>query len=268
MDPSTRLLAQTFSIVAGGLFSWAMIDLVVRDRLKWYLADQKFELLVIAGGVLLAAIVLLKLRAILIPGAGHAHAHEHGEDDHAHEHGSVSLWRYIVLAIPLMIVLMGLAPDGISAGDLENRMTRAQRDAIAAIDAQSLGAGGTGGRILTVDAPELQQAASQSARRDFWQSTTDPVRARIAGEFVPDLRYTDRYRLMRIKITCCAADAAPVGVTVFGPVDPSWKRGDWLEVVGPVQFFEVSDQRTGRSEFYPLIRQEDVRPTTPRVYLQ
>lgn len=278
MDPTTQLLARTFAVTAGALFSWSMIDLVVRDRLKWYLADQKFEILVVIGGVLLGAVVLLKIRALMIPGTGHSHdhdhdhehGHDHGHEHEGHQHGSVSLWRYIVLAFPLMIIVMGLSPDGISAGNLENRMTRSQREAIAAVTNVTLPPGRSPeGKIVSVDAPELQQAASQPDRRAFWESTTHPVRAKIAGELVPDSRYTDRYRLMRIKLTCCVADASPVGVTVLGEVDPKWNaKGQWLEVVGPVSFFEVANPKTGVPEFYPLIHQQQAKPTTPRVYLQ
>ncbi|MFO0948763.1 MAG: hypothetical protein U1D30_23045 [Planctomycetota bacterium] len=277
MDPTTQLLARVFAVTAGALFSWSMIDLVVRDRLKWYLADQKFEVLVIIGGVLLGAVVLLKIRALAIPGTGHSHDHDHGHEhdhghahDHDHGHGSVSLWRYIVLAFPLMIIVMGLSPDGISAGNLENRMSRGQREAIAAIKDVKLPPGRSpDGKVVSVDAAELQQAASQPDRREYWESTKNPVRAKIAGELVPDSRYTDRYRLMRIKLTCCVADATPVGVTVLGSVDPKWNsKGQWLEVVGPVSFFEVANPKTGAPEYYPLIHQQQIKATTPRVYLQ
>lgn len=294
MDQTTQLLARSFAVVAGGLFSWSMIDLVVSGRLKWYLADDKFEFLVMLGGVLLALVVLLKIRAMAVPGTGHSHDHDHGHDhphdhghdhghahdhahshdhahdhDHGHSHGSVSLWRYIVLSIPLMIILMGLAPDGISATDLSNRMTRAQREAIASAGTASLPADRKlDGKILLADAPELQHAATQPDLRQYWESSTDPVRVKIAGELMPDPRYTDRYRLMRVKITCCTADAAPVGVTVMGKVDPKWPAGQWLEVVGPVSFFEVNNTQTGRPEFYPLVHQQEVREIAPRVYLQ
>ncbi len=50
MDRATLLLANVLSLGAAGLFSWSMIDLVVKDTLKFYLADQKFQILVLVGG--------------------------------------------------------------------------------------------------------------------------------------------------------------------------------------------------------------------------
>lgn len=270
MDQTTLLLARCFSVAATGLFSYAMIDLVVSDRLKYYLADQKFELLVIIGGVLLALVVILKLRG-LVMGVGHSHDHDHDHGGEGHEHGGgVSLWRFIVLSIPLMIILIGLAPaQGLSEAMFEKRMTRSQRDAIATVGASALPPGRRAdGEIVSTDARVLEEQGQSANTRAIWESTTTPIRARLAGQFVPDGRFTDRYRLMRIKITCCAADAAPIGVTVLGKVNPEWQYGQWLEITGPVSFAQVDDPKTGKGQFFPVIHQQQVEYTSPKMYLQ
>lgn len=300
MDQSTVLLTRWLTVAVGGLFSWAMIDLVYSDRLKYYLADQKFGLLVLGGGVLLALVVLLRLRTLVLAGPGghhhdhdhhhghdhdhdhhdhdhhhHDHAHDHDNDHaHAHDHGddghdhNVSLWRFVVLAAPLMIVLMGLAPLGLSADAALNRMTKAQREAIASVGAAKLPEGRVaGGRVIDTDARDLQAAANQSSARAYWESTTEPVQARLAGEVLRDTRFRDRYRLTRFKIICCAGDASPMVITVLGDPGP---RGDrsWVEVTGPVSFTEVKDEKTGTSQFFPVVHQQLVEPTHPRDYLQ
>ena len=302
MDQSTLLLTRVLAVAYGAAFSYSMIDLVVQDRLKYYLSDQKFTLLVIMGGVLLGLVVLLKIRALTIPGSGHAHDHDHGDDDHDH---GVSLWRFIVLAMPLAIIFMGLAPTGLSADVFEKRMTKSQREAISKISDSKLPEsrwkwyldqvdaietlkakldeasstqeeplkaaiseldGKMQSRIETTSAKVLQADALDSMQRAHWEDENDPRFARISGQFVP-AGYDDRYRLMRIKITCCAADATPVGVSVIGSAK-GWSHGDWLEVVGPVQFFESKDPQTGRSTFLPVVHQITAEPTPPKPYLQ
>lgn len=292
MDQTTVLLARSFAVIAGGLFSWSMIDLVVSGRIRFYLADQKFSLLVLAGGVMLGIMVILKIRALALRGAGHAHGHDHhhghshehapGEccdhdhshaHEHAHTHEIVSLWRYIVLAVPLMIILSGLAPQGLSADIYQKRMSKEQIAAIAAVsDDMELPDGRKGeGQEVFATIKELSDAAIDSNRRGYWESVEKPVRARTIGQFVPEAGFSNRYRLMRIKITCCAADATPVGVMVMGTfahLNP--KHGDWLEIVGPVSFIDVPNTRTGQSQYFTVVHQQIVmRTTAPSdVYLQ
>ena len=283
MDQTTLLLARWFSVVIGGLFSWSMIDLVVSGRLQYYLADQKFEILVISGGVALALMALLKCRQLVLAGSGgHDHAHEHHEHNHGggscgngdcccdHDHHeSVSLWRYIVLVVPLMIVWMGLAPNGLSADVFSKRMTKAQREAIAAASSAALPEGrkvDTDAEPIDTDMRELQQASQDAVRRQFWETADRPVR--LSGQFVPDNRYTDRYRLMRIRITCCAADATPIDVTVVGEIQSGWQYGEWLEALGVVSFVEVPGGQTQGSKYLPVLHQLHVSVTDPKPYIQ
>lgn len=308
MDQSTLLFTRLLAVVYGGLFSYSMIELVWTGRLKYYLADQKFELLVISGGILLGLVVLLKLRAMQ-SGMGHTHAHDH---DHGHDHShddhehSVSLWRFIVLTFPLLILFAGLAPPGLSADILDTRMTKEQREAIAQasslpearwkwyVDMQdqltqiaekltsadpqtkqqlqqqkSMLEEKIQQRIVVANAKELMEAARSSTSREYWESTQDPKFVRLSGQFQPDSRFTDRYRLSRIRIVCCAADATPITATVIGNVDPNWKYGDWLEVVGPVSFFGVEDTQKGQTTYYPAVQQIlPAKKTEPKNYIQ
>jgi uncharacterized membrane protein YcgQ (UPF0703/DUF1980 family) len=297
------MLARSFAVVAGGLFSWSMIDLVVSGNIQYYLADQKFSLLVLVGGVLLGIMVLLKIRALTL-GIGHihhdhghhhdhAHAHDHAHHhhehgpqcahdhaqhhahghDHVHEHG-VSLWRYMVLSVPLMIILMGLAPQGLSADIYRQRMSKEQLEAIAAVGNATLPAGrNPNGAEVRETIKQLSEAAQDPGRRAFWESTQKPVVVRTIGQYIPESGYTNRYRLMRIKITCCAADATPVGVLVMGTTDHLPKPpayGDWLEVVGPVSFVEVPNSRTGLAQYFAVIHQQRSIRTQqpPELYLE
>lgn len=211
----------------------------------------------------------------------------------------------MVLTFPLLILFAGLAPQGLSADILDTRMTKEQREAIARasslpearwswyvqmneqleqIDAQLQTADAATkstltqqkkliqdkiqNRIVVTNAKELMEAARDPNSREYWESTDDPKFVRLSGQFQPDARFKDRYRLSRIRIVCCANDATPITATVIGNPDPNWKYGEWLEVVGPVSFFGVDDGESGRTTYYPAVQQISIQVTEPKNYIQ
>ena len=272
MDRTTALLANLLSIAAAALFSWMMIDMVVRDTLQFYLADQKFQILVLIGGVLLGIMILLRLPSLFV-GSSHQHDHDHDHDGHDHAHDdhdhahTPSLWRLIVLAIPLMILFMGVPREGFSGVGLTNKLSADDIKAIAAVgntlmpkDFQP-----KGGEPRPADWKVLVAAADNPLLRERWEAQV----VQIAGQAVADDRFADRYRLMRVKITCCAADAVPLNITVLGKWDPAWKSGEWIEVVGAVHFIEIDSPDNSRPKsYFPVIYQLQAQPTEPRPYLQ
>lgn len=271
MERTTALLANLLSVAAAALFSWMMIDLVIRNTLQYYLADQKFQILVLIGGVLLAIMVLLRLPS-LFGGSSHHHHHDHDGHDHGHDHlhddhtHTPSLWRLIVIAIPLMILFMGVPREGFSASGLTNKLSAEDIKSIAAVGNTMMPKGfEPKGDPRPADWKVLVAAAEDPLARERWEAQA----VQIAGQAVADPRYVDRYRLMRVKITCCAADAVPLNITVLGNWDPSWKSGEWVEVIGAVHFVEVnSPDGSSPSNFFPVIYQIQAKPTEPRPYLQ
>lgn len=272
MDQTTILLTRWLGVIFGACLSYEMIQLVMQDRLKFYLADQKFQILVIVGGVLLAIIVFLKILLLTGGSAGlHHHDHDHGHD---HAHGgaghdhSPALWRYIVIAFPLMILMMGMAPTGLSEAALMQRSSKDLQEAIGKVKLPP-GKKVSGDPVLA-QWPELEQSRFDPARREYWNKFENPIR--ISGQFVPASGLDDRYRLMAIKITCCAADATPLGVNVIDTVtnwkEKNWKYGQWLEVVGAVSYSEVKDEKTGQDQFYPVIHAISVETTEAKPYVQ
>lgn len=267
MDRTTLLLAQWLSIAAAALFSFVMIQLVVDGTLENYLAVQKFGLLVLVGGVLLFLIVFLRVLALSFGGGERHHhdhhdGHEHGEHDHADHDHAPSLWRLILLALPLMLIFMG-APEGFSSQGIMNKLSTADIESLASLGAASLPEGFQMTKEpRAANWKEIVVAGNDPRLRDFWQSR--PVQ--IVGQYGSDPRFDDRYRLMRVKITCCAADAVPLSVNVLGKPDPAWKDGQWIEVLGAVDFLEVPVG--GRTDVFPVIYQLEVKPTSPQPWLQ
>lgn len=265
MDRATLLLANALSLAAAALFSWSMIDLVVQDRLKLYLADQKFQILVMVGGVLLGLIVLLRLPSLFTTDAHH---HHHGDEPHAHDHDdhthAPSLWRLIILALPIMIIFMGLPPNQLSAQGLTNKLSAKDLKALAALGSATMPAGfEPKGEVVDADWKVLVAAADDPFKRERWQAQA----VRISGQAVPDRGFADRYRLMRVKITCCAADAVPLSITILGKPSDSWKPAEWVEVTGAVNFVPI-ESNTGERAFLPVVYQIQAATTVPRPYLQ
>lgn len=57
---------------------------------------------------------------------------------------------------------------------------------------------------------------------------------RLDGQFSPGDATV--FRLVDIMVFCCAADAVPMGVTVYGEVPGDLVPMDWLSVTGPLRF--------------------------------
>ena len=265
MDQSTVMLGRFLAVAYGAAFSGVLIHLVLADTLSFYLNDDKFTLLVLLGGVLLAAIVLLKARTLIAPESGHSHDHHdhdhdhhHGEGDHAdhgHTHGEVSLWRYIVLTFPLLLVFTGLTPKQFTVTGIQNRMTSEQLAAL-----ESMRSTAVPERIdldadfKTTDLKELHDARDKPAQREKWATEKAPVQ--VVGQFIPDQRFGDRYNLTIMKIECCAADGRPITLPVMkaGDYQAQLKPGEWIRSVGWISFVEVPT-RDGQKDFYTVFHE-------------
>lgn len=72
------------------------------------------------------------------------------------------------------------------------------------------------------------------------------------------------FKLLRLMMYCCAADASPIGVLVHGEVPEGTKNMDWLEVEGPVNF--VQSLGTVRPEVNAQLIQPVPAPKDPYAY--
>lgn len=159
----------------------------------------------------------------------HDHEHAHAGHDHGHDHDhSFSAMRYVVLLLPVVLFFLGLPNEGFQI--------------VAAEDVGDIH--GATGPVKANSAPpvalgflELTGAAYSPDRRALYEGKN----VRLKGAF--QSARSDRYfSLVRMKITCCAADAIPLPVVIM--IDPASKehinpasyQGKWVEVTGQVQF--------------------------------
>lgn len=272
-----------------------------RGALAGILADF-FQQAVLGGGLVLLVVVLV--RAVLLwqevgparsvgstahdhehppspalPG-GHAHPHDHEHEQehedghppsahggHEHAHGWQPI-RYVVLLVPIALFFLGL-PNQDFAGYymklLEHQATQNSNVFQRPADLGLVKVPVQGDEVLHLDFRELVRAAYSQQGRDFYEGRL----GKVLGMVVPDRQDPKVFTLVRIKITCCFADALPLNVTVVSPQPVTVPAQQWVWVTGQIQF----RPRAGRSDFVPVLQLQSldgIEPTVPppSLYLQ
>jgi hypothetical protein len=164
------------------------------------------------------------------PEHGHTHSHDCG-----HDHGWAP-WRYVVLLLPILLFLLGL-PWPVDAGDDD-----------------PLEAG-----VEKLTFKELQEVNRDEQQRSFWEGKL----VRVKGQFAPG-RTDKTFTLYRMKMTCCAADAYPLNVTIVSPEVLSFEnlQSKWVNVTGKLTF----EKPRGRDEYVAILKMRtinDVVQTSP-----
>jgi uncharacterized repeat protein (TIGR03943 family) len=101
----------------------------------------------------------------------------------------------------------------------------------------------------------LYAAQDTSMRADFEGKTVE-----VIGQLMPaeaDLAGANRFKLMRMFMWCCAADAKPIAALVEAPEKPTAPEMAWVKVVGKVTF-PVEGGRT-----IPVLKAISVKQTEP-----
>jgi hypothetical protein len=208
---------------------------------------QRYHPLVLAGGIGLFALVIVRAVAVcrsvdqtVAPHARgnesgqqheceHVHDHSHSPGHgHGHDHGW-SLWRYMVLLLPVLLFFLNLPNDSFAGRDISKDVKEPEGEIADRGFAPELGF------------KQLEMAASSPELRAENTGKTVKLIGRYAGS---DDR---RFSLTRYTISCCPADAVSINAVIM--VDPhakerlDWKRldGKWVEVTGQVRFLTRSN---------------------------
>lgn len=109
---------------------------------------------------------------------------------------------------------------------------------------------------LAVQVIDLLYAAQDtSLRSDFAGKTVETI-----GQVMPDDTNNasgSRFKLMRMFMVCCAADAKPIAALVEMPQKPTAPEMAWVKVIGKVEF-PVEGGRT-----VPVLKATSVKQTDP-----
>jgi hypothetical protein len=105
---------------------------------------------------------------------------------------------------------------------------------------------------------ELTNAALDARAREELEGKTGSLKgmfSRLGSDKV--------FTLYRVKMTCCAADAIPLGVRIFSPENVTGiPEKQWVEVSGQVQFQKLKD----RDKYMPVMlvkSADDVKKIPP-----
>jgi len=118
------------------------------------------------------------------------------------------------------------------------------------------------GEAIPIDLPDLATAATVPKLVQGLEGKN----VRVSGQFHPI--DASSFKVFRLLMFCCAADAVPLSVTIEGAPGQELKGTDWVEVEGPVHF--VKDESKGEDALFPRIEPKMVKrietPADPYVY--
>jgi uncharacterized repeat protein (TIGR03943 family) len=232
-------------LIALGIF---LLSRLLNGTLSFYI-HPRFNVLTLLTAVGLTAL-----------GIGYAiqqrrqSAHVHDDDhEHEHEHSHDVSWAgLLLLALPVVLGLL-VEPRPLGASALQNR---------------EINVGG-GGSLVSSNAPEgseLSVIANAGERNILdwlylFQRSPDPAsfngeEAHVVGFVYHDERFADtQFMVSRFTVSCCVADAAPIGLIVEWPDTAVLTPDSWVEVTGTLQ------AGTFNGVEMPVLVAESVLPT-------
>lgn len=180
----------------------------------------------------------------------HDHDHEH-EHEHVHSH-DVSWAGLLLLAIPVLLGLL-VEPRPLGASALQNREINIGRDV----------------SLVSANAPEGSEMSviANAGERNIldwlylFQRSSEPTafngeEAHVVGFVYQDERFTEtQFMVSRFTVSCCVADAAPIGLIVEWPDTAVLTPDSWVEVTGTIQ------ARTFNGVQMPVLVADSVAPT-------
>ncbi|MBN1966847.1 MAG: TIGR03943 family protein [Anaerolineae bacterium] len=224
-----------YNILSGNLANY------INNRFAW--------LSVVAAGLFL----LLGLMSALDLLRHSSHSHDqHEHHDHAHEHGLS--WPILgVVAIPLLLgVLVPSRPLGASAID-------GNYNANAAVEGSDFASFGSD--PLTWNVLNWLRAINYSEDLgEFSGQQADVIGFIYRNDQFP----ADHFMVMRFVISCCVADATPVGLPFYWQAPVSLPNDTWVRVVGTFELGEFG------GNVAPILQAESVEfidePEHPYLY--
>lgn len=179
----------------------------------------------------------------------HAHEHETAAHDHPHSH-ALSWGGALIVLLPIALGLL-VRPQPLGAAALSNR---------------EINSGANSLEMPAVARAIEEKAPAAKNLLDWWQTlrTSANPAQELAGQTVNvtgfvyhDERFgNDAFMVTRYVVSCCVADASPLGLVVDWPQAPEFKDDQWIEVKGT---FAPS---TIEAWHLPVLVAESVTPIT------
>ena len=161
---------------------------------------------------------------------GQNHAHTH---DHDHDHGFAP-WRYAVLLVPIVLFFMRIPWPQPDEPVEEN--------------------------VIAMKLSEAEQSAESADFREHWKKEMETKSVRLKAKFGSPYRGDRMFNIVRLKMTCCAADAygEPVRIIVESPrpLDMEKFKDHWLKITGKLDYRQLG----GSDRYVTVVKAESVKP--------
>lgn len=243
----TQRLLKTALLVLLGLFLYTR---VTNGTIYYYINDRFITLTWVAAiGFILVASSYLRFSGEHAHEDSHDHA-GHDPDHSQHDHGQLTWLGLLIVAIPLVLGWL-VPPRPLGAAAIGNReVNLGQLSSIAPPNAASSVGVVTGQRSI------LDWLGAFQTQSD--PTTFNGQEASIIGFVYRDDRFAgDTFMVSRFTVSCCVADAAPIGLIVRWPDSPNLPTDQWVEVKG---HFEVGEFNGIQM---PILIGETITPTDP-----
>lgn len=177
----------------------------------------------------------------------HHHHHDHGHDHGDHQHGHLT-WAGLLLVISPIILGLLIPPKPLGAAAMSNRDLSAKS-------------------LTSVAAPESSIITKPKTDKNIldwiieFQSASSPTafagqEAKLIGFIYRDERFApNEFMVSRFIISCCAADAAPLGLMVRAAEDVTLADDAWVEVRGQFETGQLD------GETVPVLAAAEITPT-------
>lgn len=213
MNRTIYRLLQAFITLGLAAFLAAVL---MSGRITWYI-HARFTTLVIFAAVFLTAMAGFTLYNLL--------AHSRPETGHHHDRGAGS--ELIILALPLALALL------IPAAPLTSDALAVRGADFSAQGAAVSGSMQKAGEMASEDRSLLDWM--RLFNEEDGAAPSKGEKARLIGFVVfDDDLGSGRFMLGRFIVTCCVADAFPIGLAVESSDISSLKQDAWVEVRGTI----------------------------------
>jgi uncharacterized repeat protein (TIGR03943 family) len=239
------------------LWGGAILTLAHTASLSTYL-HPSLQPYAVASGYCLLILAAFTIRSLVVTRPHHHHdeccrhddhegeGHCHGESHH-HGHGDQGLpalfFKTLVLLVPIIMIASG-SGDRFTTSTVRNRgivgelqKLPSAKPAMGSVTSIP-GTPATSSTAMPVQIIDLLYALQMPSYREEFEGK----QIELTGQYVPLTTGNakgDRFQLIRLFMTCCAADAKPVGVTVRYPANEAGlgiPEMGWVKVTGRPTF--------------------------------
>lgn len=233
------------------LLLWGMFVLWIswNGQLAVYL-HPALQHYAIAAGIVLLGLSGFAFRALFSRGSSvHDCCHGEGHHEHGHHHGAASqsllplLCKTLLLVLPIALYFSGQA-GRFTLTTVQNRGVVDDLQKLPSAN-RTIGESpsGTTVGVMPVQVIDMLYAVQMPTYREEFEGK----KVELTGQFVPLSTGNpkgDRFQAVRLFITCCAADAKPVGVTVRYPKQLKVPEMGWIRIIGTPTFPMEGGRRT------------------------